>query len=346
MLVDRMFASDNASGAHPDVMAALSAANDGHAHAYGNEPWTERAIAIIRQHLGEQVEPFFVFNGTGANVTGLSAVMRPFEAIICATTAHINSDECGAPERFTGGKLIDLPTTDGKLTPAQVEAAIVKAGVGSEHHSQPRVLSVTQSTEYGTTYRPQELRALADVAHAHGLVMHMDGARISNAAAFLGCGLREITTDVGVDVLSLGGAKNGMLFGEAVVFIDPKLAEGFRFTRKNSAQLASKMRFISAQFTALFEGDLWLRNASHANTMAALLVAGMRDVPGIEITQVVEANEVFARVRRELIKPLQAVSDHYLWDEESDEVRWVTSWDTQESDVTRFVAAAIAMAGE
>jgi threonine aldolase len=344
--VNRMFASDNASGVHPDVMAALSAANDGHAHAYGNDPWTERATAVIRLHLGEHAESFFVFNGTGANVTGLSAVMRPSHAVICATTAHINSDECGAPERFTGGKLIDLPTPDGKLTPAQVEAAIAAAGVGSEHHSQPRVLSVTQTTEYGTTYRPQELRALADVAHAHGLVVHMDGARISNAAAFLGCGLRDITTDVGVDVLSFGGTKNGMLFGEAVVFLDPALAEGFRFTRKSSAQLASKMRFIAAQFTALFEGDLWLRNASHANAMAALLAGGMRTIPGVEITQAVEANEVFAHVRRELIKPLQSVSDYYLWDEGSDEVRWVTSWDTQETDVAAFVSAAVALSGE
>lgn len=343
--MNRMFASDNASGAHPEVMAALASANEGHAHAYGNDPWTERATAVIREHLGEQAEPFFVFNGTGANVTGLSAVMRPFEAVICATTAHINTDECGAPERFTGGKLIDLPTSDGKLTPAQVASAIAAAGVGSEHHSQPRVLSVTQATEYGTTYRPEELRALADVAHANGLVFHMDGARISNAAAFLGCGLRDITTDAGIDVLSFGGTKNGMLFGEAVVFLDPRLAEGFRFTRKNSAQLASKMRYIAAQFTALFEGDLWLRNASHANAMAAALVAGMRSVPGIEITQRVEANEVFARVRRELIKPLQDVSDYYLWDEPSAEVRWVTSWDTQEADVAAFVKAAHALSG-
>jgi len=340
-----MFASDNASGAHAEVMAALVEANEGHAHAYGNDPWTERAIEAIRRHFGEQAEPFFVFNGTGANVTGLSAVMRPFDAVICAETAHINCDECGAPERFTGGKLIALPTPAGKLVPDQVEAAIARAGVGSEHHSQPRVLSVTQATEYGTTYQPHEVRALADVAHAHGLVVHMDGARISNAAAFLGCGMREFTTDVGVDVLSLGGTKNGILFGEAVVFLDPHLAGGFRFTRKNSAQLASKMRYISAQFTALFEGDLWLRSASHANAMATLLAGEMSGIPGIEITQPVEANEVFARVRRELIKPLQEITDYYVWDEGVGEVRWVTSWDTAQEDVVRFASGARTLFG-
>ncbi len=331
-----MFASDNASGAHPEVMAAIAEANVDHAHAYGNDPWTARAVEVVRGHFGEQAEPFFVFNGTGANVTALSAVMRTYDAVICAETAHINCDECGAPERFTGGKLIALPTVDGKLRAEQVEAAIARAGVGVEHHSQPRVLSITQATEFGTTYQPAEVRALADVAHANGMVLHMDGARISNAAAFLGCGMRAFTTDAGVDVLSLGGAKNGMLFGEAVVFLDPELAEGFRFTRKNAAQLASKMRYISAQFTALFGGDLWLRNASHANAMAERLAGKMGSIAGTDITQPVQANEVFARVPRELIKPLQDVSDYYVWDEESGEVRWVASWDTTPEDVDRF----------
>lgn len=341
-----MFASDNASGAHPDVMAAITEANMGHAHAYGNDPWTERAVEVVRQHFGEQAEPFFVFNGTGANVTALSAVMRTYEAVICAETAHINCDECGAPERFTGGKLVALPTGDGKLQAGQVEAAITRAGVGVEHHSQPRVVSITQSTEFGTTYEPTEVRALADVAHAHGMVLHMDGARISNAAAFLGCGMREFTTDAGVDVLSLGGAKNGMLFGEAVVFLDPDLAEGFRFTRKNSAQLASKMRYISAQFTALYGGDLWLRNASHANAMAVRLAGKMQGISGIEITQAVQANEVFARLPKELIKPLQDVTDYYVWDELAGVVRWVASWDTDSDDVEAFWRAAAELLGE
>ncbi len=337
----RMFASDNASGAHPEVMDALAAANVGHAHAYGNDEWTGRALATIRRLFGEQAEAFFVFNGTGANVTALSAVMRTYDAVICAETAHINCDECGAPERFTGGKLVAVATPDGKLTPALVEGAIT--GVGVEHHSQPRVVSVTQSTEYGTTYRLPELAAIARTAHAHGLVVHVDGARISNAAAFLGCTLAEMITQTGVDILSFGGTKNGMLFGEAVVFLDPALAEGFRFVRKNGAQLASKMRFVSAQFEALYGGDLWLRNAAHANEMAQRLATAMGGIPGIEITQPVEANEVFARVRRELIKPLQAVADHYVWDEASGEVRWVTSWDTAPEDIDQFAGAARAL---
>lgn len=339
--MSRMFASDNASGAHPDIMAALIAANTGHAHAYGNDEWTRSAKQTMKRHFGDQAETFFVFNGTGANVTALSAVMRSYHAVICAETAHINCDECGAPERFTGGKLLPVATPDGKLTPALIEGAIT--GVGVEHHSQPRVVSITQSTEYGTTYRSEEIAAIADVTHAHGLVLHVDGARISNAAAFLGCTLGEMTTDAGADIVSCGGAKNGMVFGEAVVFIRPELAEGFAFVRKNGAQLASKMRFISAQFEALFGGDLWLQNAAHANEMARLLASEMQGISGVEITQSVEANEVFARVRRELIKPLQDVSDYYMWDVQSDEVRWVTSWDTTSEDIDRFVGAARAL---
>ncbi|MCE5191701.1 MAG: low specificity L-threonine aldolase [Actinomycetia bacterium] len=339
----RMFASDNASGAHPDVVAAIAQANVGHAHAYGDDEWTRRAVASIKRHFGEHAEPFFVFNGTGANVTGLSAVMRTYDAVICAETAHINTDECGAPERFTGGKLIATPTPDGKLTPALVEGAL--AGKGVEHHSQPRVVSVTQATECGTTYRPKELAAIASVAHDNGLVLHVDGARISNAAAFLGCTLAEMITGAGVDVLSLGGTKNGLMFGEAVVFLDPALAGGFKFVRKNGAQLASKMRFVSAQFEALFGGDLWLRNASHANEMARRLASAMGGIEGIEITQPVESNEVFARVPFELIEPLQAVSGFYVWNERTGEVRWVTSWDTTNEDIDRFAEAAHALAG-
>jgi threonine aldolase len=264
--------------------------------------------------------------------------MRSYEAVICPVTAHINVDECGAPERFTGGKLLAVTTPDGKLTPDLVESAI--SGIGVEHHSQPRVVSITQSTEYGTTYRPEEVRALADVAHAHGLVLHMDGARISNAAAFLGCDLAQITSDVGVDVLSLGGAKNGLLFGEAVVFFDAQRAADFLFIRKQSAQLASKMRFISAQFIALFGGGLWRENAAHANAMARELADGLRGVPGVRLTQPVEANEVFAVMARPLAERLRAVADFYAWDERANEHRMVASWDTTADDVERFVEAA------
>ena len=334
-----MFASDNASGAHPVVMAALAEANRGHVHAYGYDEWTAQAVEVVRERVGApQAAVHFALNGTGANVTGLQAVMRPYEAVICPVTAHINVDECGAPERFTGGKLLAVATPDGKLTPDLVESAI--SGVGVEHHSQPRVVSITQSTEYGTTYRPEEVRVLADVAHTHGLVLHMDGARISNAAAFLGCDLARITSEVGVDVLSLGGAKNGLLFGEAVVFFDAQLATDFLYIRKQSAQLASKMRFISAQFIALFGDGLWRENAAHANEMARALASGLEGVPGVRITQPVEANELFAVIEPALAERLRTVADFYSWDERADEHRLVASWDTTAGDVERFVAAA------
>ncbi|GAV32218.1 MAG: low specificity L-threonine aldolase [Anaerosomatales bacterium] len=334
----RMFASDNASGAHPAVFEALLKSNEGHAYAYGDDQWTREAEAVIKRHLGENARPFFVFNGTGANATALAAVMRPYEAVICPATAHINVDECGAPERFTGGKLVPVDTPDGKLTPELLEKAIF--GVGVEHHSQPRVVSISQSTEYGTVYRTQEIAALAATAHAHGMLLHVDGARISNAAASLGCTLAEMLTETGVDVVSLGGTKNGMLFGEAVVFLRDGLGQDFRFVRKQSAQLASKMRFISAQFVALFGSELWLVNARHANEMAHLLAAGMAAIDGVRITQPVEANEVFAVIPREAIEPLQREFGFYVWDERTGEVRWVTSWDTAPEDVAAFVQTA------
>lgn len=331
----RMFASDNASGAHPAVLEALRAANEGHAYAYGDDEWTRAAEAVIRRHLGDEARAYLVFNGTGANATALAAVMRPYEAVICPATAHINVDECGAPERFTGGKIIPVETPDGKLTPDLIERAIF--GVGMEHHSQPRVVSISQSTEYGTVYRLDEIEALAKTAHEHALLLHVDGARIGNAAAALGCTLAEMLTDTGVDVVSLGGTKNGMLFGEAVVFLRPGLGEDFRFVRKQSAQLASKMRFISAQFVAVYGSDVWLENARHANAMAWLLAEGMARVEGVRITQPVEANEVFAVIPHDAIEPLQQEFGFYVWDERADEVRWVTSWDTTPEDVAAFV---------
>ncbi|MCX8007004.1 MAG: low specificity L-threonine aldolase [Coriobacteriia bacterium] len=333
----RMFASDNASGAHPAVIEALRAANEGHAYAYGDDEWTRAAEEVLKRHLGETARPFFVFNGTGANATALAAVMRPYEAVICPATAHINVDECGAPERFSGGKLIPIATPDGRLTPELVEQAIF--GVGSEHHSQPRVVSISQASEYGTVYSPEQIAALAEVAHAHRMLLHVDGARISNAAASSGSSLRRLLTDSGVDVVSFGGTKNGMLYGEAVVFLREGLGEDFRFVRKQGAQLASKMRFIAAQFVALFGSDLWLANARHANEMARLLADGMSSL-GIRITQPVEANEVFAILPRESIEPLVREFGFYVWDERSGEVRWVTSWDTTPGDVSEFVEAA------
>jgi threonine aldolase len=335
----RGFASDNAAGVHPAVLQAMADANVGHAHAYGYDPWTERARELTKAAFGAQAELFCVFNGTGANVTALQALMRPFEAVICPSTAHINSDECGAPERFTGSKLIDVPTPDGKLTPALIEGAIT--GVGFEHASQPRVVSVTQSTEYGTVYRSDELAAVVTTARAHGLKVHLDGARLANAAVALGCSLGEACA--GADVVSFGGTKNGAMLAEAVVFLDPALAADFRFIRKQSAQLASKMRYISAQFVALLEDDLWRANAETANRMAALLAESVRDLPGVRITQSVDANEIFAVLPHEVIEPLQQEFDFYTWDETAGEVRWVTSWDTTREDVERF-AAGIARA--
>ncbi len=334
----RGFASDNASGAHPAVIASIANVNDGHVHAYGYDRHTERAVALMREHFGERAAPFFVFNGTGANVTALQALMRPFESVICASTAHINCDECGAPERFTGGKLEPVMTPDGKLTPELIEGAI--SGVGFEHHSQPRVVSITQSTEYGTVYRPAELAAIVETARTHGLRVHVDGARLANAAASIGCTLGEACA--GADAVSFGATKNGALLAESVVFLNPETAADFRYIRKQSAQLASKTRFIAAQYIALLEDGLWRRNAEHANRMAARLAERVRGIPGVTITQSVDANEVFARLPHAVIAPLAEAYDFYTWDERAGEVRWVTSWDTTEEDVERLVTGITA----
>ena len=334
----RTFASDNNSGVHPRVMEALARANDGgHVLAYGSDPWTERATRRFRDVFGEDAEVFFVFNGTAANVLSLKAMTQPYHAVLCAQGAHIDVDECGAPERFLGGKLVPIATPDGKLTPDLV-APHVK-GVGVQHHVQPKVVSITNSTEVGTVYAPAEVRALADFAHARGMRLHVDGARIANAAAALGVGLRALTRDAGVDALSFGGAKNGLMYGEAVVLFDPALAEGFAFHRKQAMQLASKMRFVAAQFEALLEGDLWLESARHANRMARLLAEEAAKVPGVALSRMPQANAVFARLPPASIAPLQAEIPHYTWDEAAHEVRWVASFDTTEEDVRAFVDA-------
>jgi len=332
----RGFASDNNSGVHPRVMNALLSANDGHALAYGDDRFTERAVARFREQFGAGVEVFFVFGGTGANVAGLAAMTRPHHAVVCAETAHINVDECGAPERFAGCKLLALRTTDGKLKPAQVEPLL--AHVGDQHHVQPRVVSISQATELGTVYTTAEVKRLADFAHARGMLLHVDGARIANAAAHLGVRLRELTTEAGVDVLSFGGTKNGMMYGEAVVIFDAERARDFKFTRKGAAQLPSKMRFIAAQFDALFAEDLWLQNAAHANRMARLLAAELQQIPRVRITQKVEANAVFAHLPREHIAAVQRRFYFYVWNEETSEVRLMCSFDTTEGDVRELVS--------
>ena len=334
----RFFASDNAAPAHPEVLAALARANEGHAVAYGADPWTERATELIRAELGGDPWVFFVFAGTAANVLGLTALTRRYGAVICSADAHIDQDETGAPERHLGVKLIDLPTPDGKLRLEQLPPLL--AGRGVEHHVQPDVLALTQSTERGTVYRVEELRALCDWAHREGLRVHVDGARLANAAVSLGVGLGAITREVGVDALSLGGTKNGLLGAEAVVFFDPALAEGFRYLRKQGMQLASKHRYLAAQFEALFTGGLWRRSAEHANAMAQRLAAKVREVKGLTVTQSVEANCVFARLPDRVIAPLREAFPFYVWRQGTDgtsEVRWMCSWDTTEADVDAFV---------
>jgi threonine aldolase len=335
------FASDNASGAHPQVMAALVAANDGHAPAYGADEWTARAVDAFRRLFGPDVEVAFTWGGTGANVVGLQCLLAPYEAVICPATAHINVDECGAPERFTGAKLIDVPTVDGKLRPPDVVAQLHL--LGDMHHVQPRVVSITQSTEQGSLYQPDEIAALAEVAHAHGLLVHLDGARIANAAAALGGDLRAFTVDAGVDVLTFGGTKNGMLYGEAVVFLDPDLGRAIPFVRKQAGQLPSKMRFVSAQFEALLADDLWLDNARHANAMSQLLAERVAVIPGVEITRPPDVNSVFARVPPSALAALQAWSHFYVWEPVTTEVRWMTSYDTTADDVERFAAGVEAL---
>jgi threonine aldolase len=333
----RAFASDNNAGIHPEVLGALAAANEGHVRSYGHDAYTERAEAVFRQHFGEEARVWFVFNGTAANVLGLQAVTQPFHAVICADGAHIQVDECGAPERFTGCKLLTIPAPDGKLREADILRQL--SGVGDEHRVQPRVVSITQATELGTVYTPEEVSGLAEAAHRHGLLLHMDGARIANAAVSLGVPFRRFTAEAGVDVLSFGGTKNGLLAAEAVVFPNGIASSEMPFIRKQGMQLASKMRFLAVQFITLLGTDLWRRNAEHANRMARLLAQRVAEVPGITLTQPVEANGVFARVPPAHIPALQERASFYVWNAETAEVRWMTAWDTTVEDVERFAAA-------
>ncbi|PYS70466.1 MAG: threonine aldolase [Acidobacteria bacterium] len=331
----RSFASDNNAGVHPKMIEAITAANEGHVVAYGADPFTDKAVKTFQKHFGRDVAVYFVFGGTGANVLGLQAVTKSYQAVICAETAHINVDECGAPEKFTGSKLLSVPTPDGKLKVELIEKFL--HGVGFEHHVQPGVISISQATEMGTVYSKAELKKLAKFAHKNDMLLHVDGARISNAAVSLNATFEEITVDVGVDVLSFGGAKNGMMYGEAVVFLDKKRAADFKYIRKQGMHLPSKMRFISAQFDALLSGDLWKQNATHANKMARLLANELEQVPQVEITQKVESNGVFAVVPKKYIEELQKKYFFYVWNEEISEVRLMCSFDTTEDDIAEFI---------
>jgi threonine aldolase len=331
------FASDNNAAAHPDVLAAVAEANAGHAAAYGADPWTARAEELLRAHFGEQARSYLVFNGTAANVLCFRAMCRPWESVVCAATAHVNVDEGGAPEHVAGVKLHAVDTPDGKLSPGLTATRLGRRG--DEHAVQPRVVTVSQSTELGTCYGPGELAALATFAHERDLLLHVDGSRLSNAAAALDVPLRALATDAGVDAVSFGGTKNGLLVGEAVVLLRPEHADGFGYLRKQTLQLASKGRFLAAQFIALLEGDLWRRNAAHANAMAARLASAVADAAGVRITQRVEANGVFAVIPPAATELLQRDWRFYVWDAASGEVRWMCSWDTTAREVDAFAAA-------
>ena len=338
----RGFASDNYSGIHPEVLDAIAAANGGHQIAYGEDAYTARLQEVFQSHFGDTAQAFPVFNGTGANVTGLQSMLPRWGAVIAASTAHINVDEGGAPEKIGGFKLLTVPTDDGKLTPELVDREAW--GWGDEHRSQPLVVSITQSTELGTLYTAEEITALADHAHERGMRLHLDGARISNAAASLDLPLRAFTTDAGVDVLSFGGTKNGAMLGEAIVVLNPEASDGLIFSRKFNMQLSSKMRFVSAQLIALLEGDLWLRNATHANAMAQRLrgeiEAGIAEgsITGVEFTQPTQSNGVFATLPDGVADQLRESFRFYDWDAARNEVRWMCGFDTAEEDVDAFVA--------
>jgi threonine aldolase len=335
----RGFASDNYAGTHPEILAAIAAANGGHQIAYGEDVYTARLQEVMATHFGAGVAVFPVFNGTGANVIGLQALLPRWGAVVCAETAHINTDENGAPERVGGLKLLTVPTLDGKLTPELIDRQAW--GWGDEHRAQPLAVSITQTTELGTAYTPAEIKAIADHVHPLGMALHLDGSRIANAAASLGRPLAEFTTGAGVDVLSFGGTKNGLLFGEAVV-ISPEASmsasvSALPYLRKMTMQLASKMRFVSAQLIALLEGDLWLRSASHANAMAARLAAGVSGLDGVRITRPVQANAVFAILDKAVADRLREFFRFYDWNPATGEVRWMCAFDTTETDVDEFV---------
>jgi threonine aldolase len=333
----RSFGSDNNAPVAPEILAAIVEANSGDAVGYGDDPWTPRAVARFREHFGEKTDVFLAFNGTGANVAALSSILRPWESVVAPASAHLQTDECGALERFSGSKVIPIPTADGKIRPADLEPHLhSEHGV---HFAQPRIVSISQATETGNVYELDELRELCAYAHDRGLFVHVDGARIANAAVALGATLREATVDAGVDMLSFGGTKNGLLLGEAFCFFDPAVHRGAApFVQKQSMQLASKMRYISAQFQALLTGDLWRRYAAHANAMTQRLFHRVRSMAGVRVTRPVRCNTIFATLDRNAIDRIQREFFFYVFDPALPEVRWMTHWATTEQDVDEFAA--------
>jgi threonine aldolase len=334
-IVKRGFASDNNAGIHPEILKEIISANSGHVTGYGSDIYTEMAMDLFRDNFGSSTEIFFVFTGTGANVLGLSAITRSWNSIITAATAHLEGDECGAPEKLIGCKVLVVDTPDGKITPQLVEKHM--HGIDFEHHSQPKVISITQATEMGTVYSVAEIRSISEYAHSRNMLLHMDGARIANAAVALDLPFRAFTTDAGVDVLSFGGTKNGMMSGESICFLRPGLSADFKFIRKQGMQLASKMRYISAQYIGYFKDELWKMCASNSNAMAALLGEKIRQVPGIKVTQKVQSNGVFVIMPSEIAEKMKAHYFFYPWDEKMSEYRLMCSWDTEEQDVLEFV---------
>ena len=333
----KSFASDNNSGVHPLVMDAIVNANAGHTVGYGADEWTRESDACFKKIFGSEIIPYYVFNGTGANMLALQACTNPFHSIITAETGHINVDECGAPSKFTSCMVKEIATPDGKLTPELISQRL--HGIGDQHHSQPKVVYLSQVTELGTVYTASEIKAICDFAHANNLYVHMDGSRLANAAAFLNTGLRELTLDCGVDILSLGGTKNGMMMGETVIAFRPELAENLKFIRKQSAQLYSKMRYLSAQYIAYLKDELWMKNASHANNMAQELASRLEGLPGIQFTQKIESNALFLTMPKKTIEDLLKTYFFYFWNEGRNEIRLVCSWDTTQEDVDSFIAA-------
>jgi threonine aldolase len=332
--MSKSFASDNWAGACPEVMEALVSANTGYSHAYGDDRYTEEAVASFRKLFGQQAEVFFVYNGTAANILALSSVSHSFNAVICAEHAHINVDECGGFENFSGAKLLDIPTTNGKLTPDMIRP-FVKANL-YPHQSVPNVITITQATEVGTIYTVEEIKTLADFAHQHNLLLHIDGARIANSVVALNTDFKTMISDAGVDILSFGGTKNGMMFGEAVVFLKHDLAQHFELFRKQGMQLHSKMRFISAQFSALLQNDVWKKNAEHANKMAQYLAKRLQEIPEITFSQEVEANGIWAIIPKHLAEKMQDAHFFYPWNESKNEYRLMCSWDTTQAEIDLF----------
>jgi threonine aldolase len=331
----RGFASDNNAGVHPEIFKELLSANEGHTLGYGSDIYTERALELFKMYFGRETETFFAFTGTAANVLGLSAVTQSWNSVIAASTAHLEQDECGAPEKFIGCKVLTVDSPDGKLNIKLIETHL--HGFDFEHHSQPKVVSVTQSTELGTVYTPSEIREIADYVHSKGLMLHMDGARISNAAVFMDLPFKAFTIDSGVDILSFGGTKNGMMFGEAICFLRPGLAGDFKYIRKQGMQLASKMRFISAQYIAFFRNDLWKTCAGHSNRMARILADHLQQFDELKITQKIQSNGIFVIMPEQIAKRMQKHYFFYPWNENISEYRLMTSWDTDEEDIEGFI---------